>query len=95
MHATLQATNVVFIHLHPNGLLFSDLFLMLMDPTFHCGMLITTITHLFLILHLLEAGQSLGQNNMQEMPLYAQLELIKIMLHMHESYRILNLSNFI
>ncbi len=87
MHATPPDINVEFIHLHLNGLLFLDLFLMLMDPTFHCGMLTTTITHRSLISHLSEDGHLLGLNSMQGMLLYAQWVLIKIMLLMLEIFK--------
>ena len=98
MHAIHQAINVEFIHLLHNGRQFLDPFLILMDQTFHCGMLTTTITHLSLIFHLLEDGILHGLSNMLEMQQSAQWVLIKIMHHTLEIFKIIKfiyLYNFI
>ena len=95
MLATHQAINVEFTHLHLNGLQFLDLFLILMDQTSHCGMLIMTIAHLSQISHLSEDGQLLGLNNTLEMLLYAQWVLIRIMLLTLEISNLSNLINLI
>ena len=64
VHAELRATNAVFIQMKIIGKIFSEIILFfIMYPNFHCGTVITTKDHLFLILSPLEAGQSLGQNN--------------------------------
>ena len=85
MPAISPVTNVESMHRHLSGLLFLDRFHLFMEIIYLFGMLITTTTHLFLILRHLEDGKLPGQNNLKELQLYVQWELTKIMYQMPES----------
>jgi hypothetical protein len=94
MHAILQALDVEFILGLLNGKKFLDLYLLLMEIIYHCGMLTMIKIHLSQIFHHLEDGLHLGLSNMTETSIFAICLLIKISLHMHEldieTYRILH-----
>ena len=92
MLAILQALDVEFMHQLLSGKKFLDLYLLLMEIIYHCGMLIMIKIHLSQIFPHLEDGLLLGLSNMMEMLIFAICILIKISLHMHdldfETYRI-------